>query len=216
MARMNSSFVAGFRPMRFEDGWGIVIPTSDADFPGMCKALEVAGYDDPRVATVGAARARIATSWNRSWTCVTPGGQPHAGRGDERFEAERVPFAMILSPEQLTARRARGRDRAVRGARPPHRRADADAAPPDEVPRHAGRAHGPARPGSASTPTTILADLGLRRRASPVSETLASSPSPSKPGWGWGQSTAGCSSAISRSLFFRILSRVPSGNSSTT
>ena len=27
----NSSFVAGFQPMRFEDGWGIVTPTSDAD-----------------------------------------------------------------------------------------------------------------------------------------------------------------------------------------
>ena len=36
---MNSSFVAGFRPMRFEDGYGIVTPTSDADFAGMCRAL---------------------------------------------------------------------------------------------------------------------------------------------------------------------------------
>ena len=43
----HSSFVAGFRPMRFEDGWGIVTPTSDADFAGMCKALDVEGYDDP-------------------------------------------------------------------------------------------------------------------------------------------------------------------------
>ena len=33
-----SSFVAGFRPMRFVDGWGIVTPTSDADFAGMCRA----------------------------------------------------------------------------------------------------------------------------------------------------------------------------------
>src|SRR5689334_3348775 len=36
---LNSSFVAGFRPMRFSDGWGIVTPTSDHDFAGMCKAL---------------------------------------------------------------------------------------------------------------------------------------------------------------------------------
>jgi crotonobetainyl-CoA:carnitine CoA-transferase CaiB-like acyl-CoA transferase len=48
----NSSFVAGFNPIRFEDGWGIVTPTSDADFAGMCKALDVEGYDDPRVATI--------------------------------------------------------------------------------------------------------------------------------------------------------------------
>ena len=34
----HSSFVAGFRPMRFTDGWGIVTPTSDRglrrDVPG--------------------------------------------------------------------------------------------------------------------------------------------------------------------------------------
>ena len=39
----SSSFVAGFRPMRFSDGWGIVTPTSDADFAGMCRALGVEG-----------------------------------------------------------------------------------------------------------------------------------------------------------------------------
>ena len=49
----HSSFVAGFRPMRFADGWGIVTPTSDHDFAGMCQALDVDGYDDPRVATIG-------------------------------------------------------------------------------------------------------------------------------------------------------------------
>ncbi|MFT5204706.1 MAG: crotonobetainyl-CoA:carnitine CoA-transferase CaiB-like acyl-CoA transferase, partial [Candidatus Aldehydirespiratoraceae bacterium] len=44
----NSSFVAGFKPMAFVDGWGIVTPTSDHDFAGMCKALDVEGFDDPR------------------------------------------------------------------------------------------------------------------------------------------------------------------------
>src|SRR4029077_6295503 len=48
-----SSFVAGFRPLRFSDGWGILTPTSDHDFAGMCRALDVDGYDDPRVATIG-------------------------------------------------------------------------------------------------------------------------------------------------------------------
>ena len=67
-----SSFVAGFRPMRFSDGWGIVTPTSDADFAGMCKALGVDGYDDPRVATIGAARAAPRRRSSRSWTCATP------------------------------------------------------------------------------------------------------------------------------------------------
>ena len=51
-----SSFNAGFQPMRFLDGWGIAVPTTDADFAGMCKALGVEGFDDPRVATVSERR----------------------------------------------------------------------------------------------------------------------------------------------------------------
>ena len=42
--------------MRFVDGWGIVVPTTDADFAGMCKALDVEGCDDPRITTVGERR----------------------------------------------------------------------------------------------------------------------------------------------------------------
>ena len=48
-----SSFVANFKPFRFLDGWGISTPTADHDFAGMCRALGVDGYDDPRVATIG-------------------------------------------------------------------------------------------------------------------------------------------------------------------
>jgi Predicted acyl-CoA transferases/carnitine dehydratase len=47
-----SSFVQNFRPFRFVDGWGICTPTSDANFAGMCRALGVDGYDDPRIATI--------------------------------------------------------------------------------------------------------------------------------------------------------------------
>ena len=53
---MPSSFVPNFRPFHFLDGWGICTPTSDADFPGMCQAFGVDGYDDPRVATIGERR----------------------------------------------------------------------------------------------------------------------------------------------------------------
>ena len=38
-----SSFVAGFKPMAFSDGWGIVTPTSDHVCLGMCRALRVEG-----------------------------------------------------------------------------------------------------------------------------------------------------------------------------
>ncbi|MFN3216725.1 MAG: CaiB/BaiF CoA transferase family protein [Acidimicrobiales bacterium] len=98
----NSSFVAGFQPMRFLDGWGIVTPTSDHDFAGMCKALEVDGWDDPRIATVA---ERIQ---NRD--VLTPimdmvyakAANLTMEQATERFEAQRVPFAMILTPDQLT------------------------------------------------------------------------------------------------------------------
>ena len=89
--------------MRFEDGWGIVTPTSDADFQGMCKALDVEGWDDPRVATMtqrrraprrhGADHGHGATRTRRT---------SRRREATERFEAQRVPFAMILSPDQLT------------------------------------------------------------------------------------------------------------------
>ena len=69
---LNSSFNAGFKPMRFEDGWGIVVPTTDADFAGMCKALDVEGFDDPRIATVAQRRQEPDTCSNPSSTCATP------------------------------------------------------------------------------------------------------------------------------------------------
>jgi crotonobetainyl-CoA:carnitine CoA-transferase CaiB-like acyl-CoA transferase len=99
---MNSSFVAGFRPMRFEDGWGIVVPTSDADFAGMCRALEVDGYDDPRVATVGERRKHREVMDPIMDMVYARAANLTQAEATKRFEAQRVPFSMILSPEQLT------------------------------------------------------------------------------------------------------------------
>ena len=67
----NSSFVAGFNPMRFSDGWGIVTPTSVEDFAGMCKALDVEGWDDPRLATLSERNKHRDLTWTW-WTCATP------------------------------------------------------------------------------------------------------------------------------------------------
>jgi crotonobetainyl-CoA:carnitine CoA-transferase CaiB-like acyl-CoA transferase len=99
---MNSSFVAGFRPMRFEDGWGIVTPTSDNDFAGMCRALDVEGYDDPRVATVGERRKHREVMDPIMDMCYAHATNLTMAEATARFEAERVPFAMILTPEELT------------------------------------------------------------------------------------------------------------------
>jgi crotonobetainyl-CoA:carnitine CoA-transferase CaiB-like acyl-CoA transferase len=97
----HSSFVAGFNPMRFSDGWGIVTPTSDHDFAGMCKALGVGGYDDPKIATIGARlqhRDEVAAIVD---LCYAHAANLTMAEATERFEAERVPFAMIVSPAEL-------------------------------------------------------------------------------------------------------------------
>jgi crotonobetainyl-CoA:carnitine CoA-transferase CaiB-like acyl-CoA transferase len=98
----NSSFVAGFRPMRFEDGWGIVTPTSDADFQGMCKALDVAGWDDPRLATQVQRRDSRDLMEPIMDMVYANACNLTMAQATKRFEEQRVPFAMILSPEQLT------------------------------------------------------------------------------------------------------------------
>ena len=98
----HSSFVAGFRPMRFVDGWGIVTPTSDADFAGMCRSLGVDGWDDPRVATIGQRIQHRELMADIMDLVYANAANLTMAEATERLEAERVPFAMILSPDELT------------------------------------------------------------------------------------------------------------------
>jgi crotonobetainyl-CoA:carnitine CoA-transferase CaiB-like acyl-CoA transferase len=98
----HSSFVAGFKPFRFADGWGIVTPTSDADFAGMCRALDVDGWDDPRVRTIAERiqnRDVLEPIMDR---CYAHAANLTMAQATAKLEAERVPFAMILTPDQLT------------------------------------------------------------------------------------------------------------------
>ena len=97
----NSSFVATFRPLRFSDGWGIVTPTSDHDFAGMCRALDVDGYDDPRVATIGERMKNRDVTAPIIAQCYAHAESRSMADASARFDAERVPFAMILSPAEL-------------------------------------------------------------------------------------------------------------------
>lgn len=97
-----SSFVADFKPFRFADGWGIVTPTSDADFAGMCRGLGVVGWDDPLVATIAERvqnRERVGEIMD---ACYAAALRLSVAAVTERFERERVPFAMILTPDELT------------------------------------------------------------------------------------------------------------------
>lgn len=98
---MPSSFNAGFAPMRFLDGWGIVVPTTDADFAGMCKALDVPGWDDPRVKTVGERRKNRDVLEPIMDMCYAMAANLTQADAIERFERERVAFAMVLSAAEM-------------------------------------------------------------------------------------------------------------------
>lgn len=98
---MPSSFNAGFAPMRFLDGWGIVVPTTDADFAGMCKALDVPGWDDPRVKTVGERRKNRDVLEPIMDMCYAMAANLSQADAIERFERERVAFAMVLSAAEM-------------------------------------------------------------------------------------------------------------------
>ena len=96
-----SSFNAGFQPMRFLDGWGIAVPTTDADFAGMCKALGVEGFDDPRIATVGERRKNRGVLEPILDMCYAMAANLTQAEAIARFESERVAFAMVLSPAEI-------------------------------------------------------------------------------------------------------------------
>ena len=98
---MRSSFNAGFQPMRFLDAWGIVVPTTDADFAGMCRALDVEGYDDPRVATVAERRKNRDVVNPLMDMCYAKAANLTQEEATARFERERVAFAMVLSAEEI-------------------------------------------------------------------------------------------------------------------
>jgi crotonobetainyl-CoA:carnitine CoA-transferase CaiB-like acyl-CoA transferase len=98
----HSSFVAGFRPLRFADGWGIVTPTSDGDFAGMCRALEVSGWDDPRVATIAERVKHREVLEPIIDLCYAQAANLTMAEATKRLDAERVPFAMILTSDELT------------------------------------------------------------------------------------------------------------------
>jgi len=98
---LSSSFNAGFKPMRFRDGWGIVVPTTDADFAGMCRALDVAGFDDPRIATVAQRRMHREVLEPILDMCYAMAANLTQAEAIARFELERVAFAMVLSPAEI-------------------------------------------------------------------------------------------------------------------
>jgi crotonobetainyl-CoA:carnitine CoA-transferase CaiB-like acyl-CoA transferase len=158
-----SSFVASFRPFRFSDGWGIATPTGDADFAGICRALHVDGYDDPRVATIGQRiqhRELMSEIMDR---CYRNAATMTTKEAMARLEAERVPCGVVLAPAELPD--------------DPHARAIGlfvdrphPVAGRTRLPRHPNRFHGTPAGLGAGAPALgehtneVLTELGLGER----------------------------------------------------
>lgn len=88
-------------PLRYKDGWGVVTPTSDADFAGTCRAFGVTGYDDPRVATIGQRRQHREVSAALMARCRRAAEEMTTAEAMERLEAEKVPCGVVLTPAEL-------------------------------------------------------------------------------------------------------------------
>jgi crotonobetainyl-CoA:carnitine CoA-transferase CaiB-like acyl-CoA transferase len=96
-----SSFVANFKPFRFRDGWGICTPTSDADFAGMCKAFAVAGYDDPRVATIVERMQHRDLTAKIMEQVYANAAQMSTADAIGALEANHVPCGVVIAPADL-------------------------------------------------------------------------------------------------------------------
>jgi crotonobetainyl-CoA:carnitine CoA-transferase CaiB-like acyl-CoA transferase len=97
----SSSFVANFRPFRFTDGWGIATPTSDSDFAGLCRAFEVDGYDDPRVATIAERNTHQSLTRAIMDRCYAAARELSTEVAMAHLEHERVPCGVVLSAAEL-------------------------------------------------------------------------------------------------------------------
>ncbi len=96
-----SSFTSAVKPLRFLDGWGISTPTSDADFVGMCQAMGVDGYDDPRVAGLANRRVNRDVMNEIMARCLAAAATMTTAEAMARFEAHRVPCGQVLSAANL-------------------------------------------------------------------------------------------------------------------
>jgi crotonobetainyl-CoA:carnitine CoA-transferase CaiB-like acyl-CoA transferase len=96
-----SNFTSGFKPLHFIDGWGVVTPISDSDVIGMCRALEAPGADDPRLATADLRNQHRPLMAQVMESCYAGAEKLTVKQATARFEAEGVPYAMIVPPNEL-------------------------------------------------------------------------------------------------------------------
>ena len=154
-----SSFVATFRPLKFADGWGIVTPTADKDFPAMCRAFGV-DDTDPRLQTIrdrNANREFVAEVMDTVYAIAetTDGRRRDGGTraGDGALRRGALDRRAARGP-------ARGRGGHVRDPRPPAVGPGPPPAPPRAVRGDPGDARRAARRCWASTPTRCSPSSG--------------------------------------------------------
>lgn len=97
----SSSVVGNFAPFELADGYCVVAPTSDSDFAGMCRGFGVDGYDDPAVATMAARWSNSEAMGEIIARCRANSVTLTRAEVTASFEADRVPFSMVLSPAEL-------------------------------------------------------------------------------------------------------------------
>jgi len=96
-----SSFARGQRLWPTLDGWVIAAPLSDDDFHGICRALGVAGADDPKVATLVARRQNIDAFLAVLERVAAAAAKMTTAEAIARLEAESTPCGVVLGPEHL-------------------------------------------------------------------------------------------------------------------
>ena len=96
-----SSFARGQKLWRYEDGWAVAAPVSDADFQAICRAHGVEGYDDPEVATIMARRQNreaVKAILDRVAEVAT---EMSVGEAIRRMEFDKAPCGQVLSTAEL-------------------------------------------------------------------------------------------------------------------
>jgi crotonobetainyl-CoA:carnitine CoA-transferase CaiB-like acyl-CoA transferase len=88
-------------PISFTDGYGMVTPTSDHDFVGMCKAFGVEGHDDPKVKTATLRQQNRDRMAELIGGCYVNAAGMTTAEAVERMEAERVPYGLVQTPAGL-------------------------------------------------------------------------------------------------------------------
>lgn len=94
------SFAQGAEPIAFQDGWGMVTPTADKDFFGMCAAFGVEA-DDERLATTTSRQQHGALTGEVVGRCWSNASSMTVAEASARLEAEGVPYGILCGPADL-------------------------------------------------------------------------------------------------------------------